>query len=87
MLRDLISWVIRLGFQLIFWVLILSIRIDGRTIYDRTYDILVDNELFNSVDEKIQDLWYTASDSVKKSFLHFYEEKKTHHFSDIDEKE
>tara|TARA_B100002051_G_C16405602_1_gene472075 strand:- start:300 stop:563 length:264 start_codon:yes stop_codon:yes gene_type:complete len=87
MLRDLISWIIRLGFQLVFWVLILSIRIDGRTIYDRTYDILVDNELFNSVDEKVQDLWYTLSESVKKSFLQFYEEKKSHHFKGIDDKE
>ena len=87
MLRDLISWIIRLGFQLVFWVLVLSIRIEGRTIYDRTYDVLVDNELFNSVDEKVQDLWYTLSDSVKKSFLQFYEEKKNHHFSEIDDKE
>lgn len=76
MIKDLLTWIIKLAFQLIFWVFILSIRINDRTLFDQAYDILIDNELVQSVDEKAADLWYTFSDSVRNSFVKLYEEKK-----------
>lgn len=76
MLKDLLTWCMKIGFQLIFWVFILSIRVNDRTLYDRAYDILIDNELVQSVDEKVAELWYTFSNSVKNSFWKAYERKK-----------
>lgn len=76
MIKDLTTWIIKLAFQLIFWVFVLSIRVNDRTLYDQAYDILIDNELVQSVDEKAADLWYTFSSTVRSSFVKLYEDKK-----------
>ena len=52
MIKDLFTWILKITFQLVFWVLILSIKVNDRNLYDRAYDVLVDNELMHSVDEK-----------------------------------
>lgn len=80
MLKDLITWILKLLFQLIFWVFVLSIRVNDRTLYDHSYDILIDNELVQSVDEKVEDLWYTFTSSVKDTFFKNYEKKKDQTF-------
>ena len=76
MLRDVIGWILKQTLQLIFWVFILSIRINDRTIYDSAYDVLIDNEIVESIDEKSSELWYTFKDSVSSSFNKLYKEKK-----------
>lgn len=77
MLRDTINWIIKQALQLIFWVFVLSIRINDRTIYDHSHDILIDNAIVQSIDEKASELWYTFTSAVSTSFFQLYEEKKT----------
>ena len=80
MIKDIFTWVLKITFQLVFWVFILSIKVGDRNLYDRAYDVLIDNELMYSIDEKATELWYNFSTSVKDSFLKAYERKKEETF-------
>jgi|GEM_PF-4162181 len=80
MIKDIFTWVLKITLQLIFWVFVLSIKINDRNLYDRAYDVIIDNELMHSIDEKATELWYNFSTSVKNSFWKAYERKKEETF-------
>lgn len=55
----------KLVFQLMLWVFVLSISWNGRTLYDRVYEVLLENQIIQVVDEKVEDVWEFAKDKVK----------------------
>ena len=68
MIKDLLLWSVKMTLQLFFWTFILSIRFEGRTLFDRAHDILIDNEIVEYADEHLSELWYKISATAKKTF-------------------
>ncbi len=64
MLGDVFRWTARLSVQLVVWVFVLSIKINGLTLFDHIHDVVVDNEVVEAADKKIEDLWEKVYHSV-----------------------
>ena len=61
MLNTVLTGIIKFLLHMVFWVFVLSIRWDERTIFDRAHDILVDNPLIEEVDEHVTAIWVAFS--------------------------
>jgi hypothetical protein len=59
-----ISWLFKIALQMVFWVFLLSIRWDGRTLFDRAHEILVDNSVVAEVDREASRIWARFQASV-----------------------
>ena len=68
MIQDLIKWLVKIFMHLVLWVFILSIQWDGRTLYDRSHEILVDNPLVELVDEELRGLWDKVSATAVSTY-------------------
>ncbi|NRA44083.1 MAG: hypothetical protein HRU09_03895 [Oligoflexales bacterium] len=68
MIQDLIKWLVKIFLHLVVWVFILSIQWEGRTLYDRAHEILVDNPLVDLVDEELKDLWDKVSATAASTY-------------------
>ena len=68
MIKDIITWGIKACFQLVLWVFLLSISWDGRTLFDRTHEIIVDNEVVESLDLQLRELWEEISRTAQTTF-------------------
>ena len=76
MIQDLIKWLIKIFMHLVVWVFILSIQWDGRTLYDRAHEILVDNPLVDLVDEELKDLWDKVSATAESTYAKLRKDEK-----------
>lgn len=72
--KDALKWIAKLSLSAIFWIFILSIRVDNRTLFSYANNFLVQNSFLEIVDT-IADTLYNVSDAAKTTFS---EEGKDH---------
>jgi len=60
-----IKWLGRTGLTAIIWVFILSISWNGKTLFDRAHDILIDNSIVRAIDEKMAEIWDNVTDTAR----------------------
>lgn len=75
-MNDFIKWVTRTSLIAVFWVFILSITIDGRSLFSYANRLLVQNSLVQMLDEELADLWDKIYNTAKVTFSETKEEKK-----------
>ena len=67
-MNDIIKWVGKFLLHLVFWVFVLSIRWDGRTLFSYAHNTLVQNSFVQAVDEELADVWYRLSETARVTF-------------------
>ncbi len=55
MLKDLLKKSLRIAVAFVLWVFILSFRWQGRTLFDRSHEVLVDNTLVSFLEQQLYD--------------------------------
>ena len=65
MIGDMTRWASRFIFYMVLWVFILSVRWDGRTLFDRAHEIIIENPVVELLDEELQVLWERISDTAR----------------------
>ena len=61
--------------HLVFWVFLLSIQWEGRSLFDRSHEILVENPLVEVVDEELRILWEKISSTAESTYAEFKEKR------------
>lgn len=51
-----------------FWIFLLSIRWEGRTLFSYGNEILVQNRVVRAIDSGLGDLWYKVSETARITF-------------------
>ena len=72
-MSDFTKWAGKVLVTAIFWVFILSITWNGRTLFTYANETLVQNALVETIDEELGKLWEKVSETAKVTFS---EEKK-----------
>lgn len=67
-MNDFVKWLLKFSFQAILWVFLLSIRVDGRPIFNYANEVFVQNQLVQTVDEELGDLYHRLSKTAKATF-------------------
>lgn len=67
-MNDILKWVGKLVLHSIMWVFILSIQWDGKSLFYYANDVLVQNELVQTADEQLAELWSKVSRTAKMTF-------------------
>ncbi|MFK7825540.1 MAG: hypothetical protein AB8G05_15425 [Oligoflexales bacterium] len=80
MIQDLVKWLFKIFVHLVVWVFILSIQWDGRTLYDRAHEVLVDNPVIDLVDEELKDLWDKVSATAESTYAKLRKEENKEKF-------
>ena len=65
--KDALKWIAKLSLSAIFWIFILSIRVDNRTLFSYANNFLVQNSFLEIVDT-VADTLYNVSDAAKSTF-------------------
>ena len=79
MIDLVIKWVFKLVFNLVLWVLILSIRWEGQTLFKRAQNLLLESPVSGLVDENLQFTWDNINEIFNKTYAKIQknaEEKK-----------
>lgn len=56
-MNGIIKWVIKSVLTAMFWVFILSITVEGRSLFSYANEVLVQNSIVRSVDEQLAKVW------------------------------
>ena len=67
MIKDIFVWCFKSCLQGIFWVLILSISLKGKTLFDRGHDIFVDNKVVSYLNEQVEEFIEKTEKIIKTS--------------------
>lgn len=67
-MNDALKWIGKIGLHAVFWIFVLSIRWDGRTLFSYGNDTLVQNSFVQAFDEELADLWSRLSQTAKVTF-------------------
>lgn len=67
-MNDMIKWVFKVALQGIVWVFLLSISVNGRTLFEHAHQTLVQNTLVQTMDEELGDLWTKLSRTASATF-------------------
>lgn len=71
MIRGVLTLFVKLGFQMVFWVLIFSLQWKGSSLFYHARSLIMQNEIIKSADEYLGNLWY----KVDKEYLGIKYEK------------
>ena len=67
-MNDALKWLLKVLLHAVLWVFILSIRWDGRPVFNYANEILVQNSLVRAVDDELGDLWYRLTRTAKATY-------------------
>ncbi len=67
-MNDFVKWILKVMFQAVLWVFILSIKVDSRPIFNYANEVFVQNTLVQTVDEEMGTLWSRLSKTAKATF-------------------
>lgn len=67
-MRDHLKRLGKFALTFIMWVFILSIRVDGRTIFSHANDVLVQNSIVAAIDSELAGLWYRITETAKVTY-------------------
>lgn len=48
---------VKMAAYFVFWVLLLSIRWEGRTLFDHSHELLAKSQVMQAAEEQVQQLW------------------------------
>jgi hypothetical protein len=66
MIRGVLTLFIKLGFQMVFWVLVFSVKWQGQPLFYHARTLVMKNEIVKSADEYLSNLWYKVDkDSLR----------------------
>ncbi|MFW7378152.1 MAG: hypothetical protein ACOH5I_05045 [Oligoflexus sp.] len=71
------KWLIRTGLSAILWVFILSVEVQGRSLFSYANEYLVRNQLVQNIDQEIGKLWSRISQTAEMAFSTDSEEEKS----------
>lgn len=75
MISEIARWASRFVFYLVLWVFILSIRWEGRTLFDRAHEVIIENPLVELLDEELGILWDRLSDTARTAYAKLQESR------------
>ena len=67
-MKDLSKRVIKFFCHGIFWVFLLSVRWDGRTLFSYTHEVFVENSVVEALDGELADAWFRLSETARVTF-------------------
>jgi len=76
MIGDIARWASKFIFYLIIWVFILSLRWEGRTLFDRAHEVIIENPLVELIDEELNDLWVRLSETARTTYADMKERRE-----------
>ena len=66
-MNDLLKWLSRTVLTAVVWVFVLSVNVEGRTLFSYANEILVQNSVVRMVDEELSELWDKVYVTAKKA--------------------
>ena len=67
-MNDIVKWLAKTSSAGILWVFLLSITVEGRTIFSYANSFLVQNALVRMLDEELGDLWYKVYTTAQTTY-------------------
>ena len=67
-MNEIIKWVLKFALYATFWVFLLSINFQGRTLFSYANETLVQNSVVQAVDEELADLWSRLKETARVTF-------------------
>lgn len=67
-MNDMIRMIGKVLLQMVLWVFILSISWGGRTLFERSHDVLVDNAIVAAIDQELADMWDKVTETARLTF-------------------
>lgn len=67
-MRDFLKRVGKIILYAVLWVFILSIRMNGRTLFSYGNDFLIQNSIVRTVDEHLAEGWYRLNLAIHAAF-------------------
>jgi hypothetical protein len=67
-MREHFKKLFKLSLTAIMWVFILSIRVEGRTLFSHANEVLVQNSIVRAIDGELANLWYRITETAKVTF-------------------
>ena len=67
-MNDAVKWLLKVLLHAVLWVFILSIRWDGRPVFNYANELLVQNSLVRAVDDELGDLWVRLGRTARATF-------------------
>lgn len=67
-MNDIFKWIGKFLLQFVLWIFILSINLNGKTLFKHGNEFLVQNALVQSLDEELADLWSRVSETARLTF-------------------
>ncbi|SME89698.1 hypothetical protein [Pseudobacteriovorax antillogorgiicola] len=52
----------------VFWVFVLSINYDGRTLFSYAHETIIQNDIVRALDEELEDLWVRVYETARITF-------------------
>jgi hypothetical protein len=68
MLKSSISLLLKLCFQMVFWVLVFSIEWQGKILFSHARELVLHNKFAKSADEYFSNLWYKVEEKSSKVY-------------------
>ena len=62
------KWLIRTALSAIIWIFVLSIEVQGRSLFSYANEYLVRNSLVQTIDDEIGNLWSRLSKTAEMAF-------------------
>lgn len=67
-MRDLIKKIVYWLIVASFWVFVLSINVQGRTVFSYANEALVQNRFVQAIDQEMGDLWFKLRETARITF-------------------
>jgi|MDTA01.1.fsa_nt_gb hypothetical protein len=74
MIKDLVVWSVKLGFQMLFWLYIFSFEVGGQTLFYKARSLASESTIIAVIDEEVSDLWYKVTETAKATFAKISED-------------
>lgn len=76
MIGDMVRWVSRFIFYLMLWVLILSVRWEGRTLFERAHELILENPVAELIVEEAEEFWGRLSETVWVTYAKLHDDRE-----------
>ena len=67
-MNDIIRMLGKVTLQMVLWVFVLSISWGGRTLFDRSHGVLVENSIVSAIDSELAGVWSRISETARLTF-------------------
>ena len=71
---------IKLSLQFLCWTVVFSLPFKGERVFDHARRLVTENEFYNSMEQKLEELILTTVDSAKKQLAKLPRKEKSNEF-------